>query len=381
MIPGLDDYYNSLNAHMVHQMEQAVHAQPTHFDPAAVDSIQSSLGGSHAALHHAAAFDADPLHPHTHDPLETSHPGDSHAHHRDHPILGQSDHGHPSTGHDPYDHPDDAGKRSDSQHVHIHSHIHQHHDDSGHSDGHGSLWLPALAHGAASAALKFVGELAFDEVISQVMLAGPSTHDASAHHSHVALHSHHGTPLHVGTPEGSGFTHQTTGFTCAVVSQKMILDQFHLTDPHTGAPVSEAQLVYDATVNGWLSDHGTSLENLDKLLEHYGVSTHAGHDWQHLVNDLAAGHQVVVAVNADSLWDSGGLFSDLMHAFCGAPNHALVLKGMRVDDHGKVMIVVNDPGQADGAGVEYPLDHFQSSLGPSTLHYVATDDAPPGWSV
>lgn len=53
----------------------------------------------------------------------------------------------------------------------------------------------------------------------------------------------------VGTPAEDAATwhHQGTDFTCAVVSQQMILEQF-------GVDVSEAQLVYDAVTNGWLAE-------------------------------------------------------------------------------------------------------------------------------
>ena len=106
----------------------------------------------------------------------------------------------------------------------------------------------------------------------------------------------------VGSPDGDGFTHQTTAFTCAVVSQKMILDQFHVHDPRTGEPVSEAQLVYDATVHGWLDDHGTALNDMAGLLEYYNVDCHHDVGWNHMINDLAQGHQVMIAVNAGGLW-------------------------------------------------------------------------------
>jgi hypothetical protein len=183
----------------------------------------------------------------------------------------------------------------------------------------------------------------------------------------------------VGNPAGDGFTHQTTAFTCAVVSQKMILDQFHVVDPRTGEPVSEAQLVYDATVHGWLDDHGTALADMGRLLEHYGISCHHDHGWSHLVNDLAHGHQVMIAVDAQPLWTDHDHSLSLGHLFAAHPNHALVLKGMRVNEQGHVVVTVNDPGQPAGAGVEYPLEQFQEALGTGSFNYVATDNAPFDW--
>ena len=53
---------------------------------------------------------------------------------------------------------------------------------------------------------------------------------------------------------------------------------------------------------------------------------------------------------------------------------------MRVDSHGHVLVTVNDPGQPNGAGVDYPLEHFQAALGSGNFHYVATDKARPDWT-
>jgi hypothetical protein len=252
-----------------------------------------------------------------------------------------------------------------------HADAHQDDEHVEHPD-HGGLLdalLPAAFHGAAYAVIKFAAEQLTEVALSGTLLGASE----SAAHAHAE-------PMHVGSTDGEGFTHQTTGFTCAVVSQQMILNQFHLADPQTGEPLSEARLVYDATSYGWLSDHGTSFSDLGKLLDHYGVANHEGHDWSHLVRDLAAGHQVVMAVNADRLWHDHGPFSEFANLFGNHANHAVVIKGLKVDDHGHVVVVINDPGQADGAGVEYPLDHFQSAIESAHMHYVATDHAPPDWS-
>ncbi len=63
-------------------------------------------------------------------------------------------------------------------------------------------------------------------------------------------------------------------------------------------------------------------------------------------------------------------FSEFFNLFGNQANHAVVIKGLKVDDHGHVVVVINDPGQADGAGVEYPLEHFQSAIESAHMHYV-----------
>ncbi len=188
-------------------------------------------------------------------------------------------------------------------------------------------------------------------------------------------------PLFIGDPHGDGFTPQTTSFTCAVMSQKMILDQFGVVDHGTGQPLSEARLVYDATVNGWLSDTGTSIEDMGNLLEYYGVPAHHGSGFDQMLMELAQGHQVMVPVNADKLWSDHGHSTELLDLLRGSgPNHALVFKGVRLNDEGELVAVLNDPGQPHGAGVEYPVEQFRAALDDSGFHFVATDVAPPGWS-
>ena len=182
----------------------------------------------------------------------------------------------------------------------------------------------------------------------------------------------HGQPL-------DSWTQQTTGFTCAVVSQKMILDAFGIVDPDTGSAVSEARLVYDATSRGWLTDGGTSLEDMGDLLELYGVDCHHGQGMEQMVGELAQGHKVIVGVDADELWRSDHwIINGLNDLGGGTPNHAIVVEGIRTDAHGNAFAVVNDPGDPDGAGREYPIDEFVNAFRDSGFQYVATDQPPPG---
>jgi hypothetical protein len=256
----------------------------------------------------------------------------------------------------------------DGLHHHIANEIAQssHAEEEPHSPS--SQWLSLLTEFAGGV----VGELVSDYLPGMAYLGhdhhgitGPATTSAHADY--------------VGAPTGSGFTHQTTAFTCAVVSQKMILDQFGVVDPATGQPVSESLLVFEATSHGWLTDHGTSLDNMADLLELHGIPCHHGHDWHHLIQDLSRGHQVAIAVNSNEIWTDNPWSTFMNQIMPGHPDHAVVLKGLTVDEHGHVTVVLNDPGRPDGAGVEYPLEKFQAALGNGSFHYVATDIAPPSW--
>lgn len=182
----------------------------------------------------------------------------------------------------------------------------------------------------------------------------------------------------LGDPDGSGHFQQSTGFTCAVVAQQMILNDFGVIDPATGMCPSETQLTYVAAVNGWLNE-GTSPADMGRLLEYYGVDCHHGQSTESMVEELAKGHKVIVAVDSVELWEKDNAFiNDLKDALGGeAANHAIVVKGIKFDEDGEPIVVVNDPGLPDGAGMEYSLDTFVSAFADGGFHYVATDTASP----
>lgn len=162
------------------------------------------------------------------------------------------------------------------------------------------------------------------------------------------------------------YCHQDTGFTCAVVSQEMILKEF-------GIDVSETELAVEATEKGWLSTAGTPMCNTGLLLQEHGVACHQGCGMEGIVEELAQGHKVIVGVDSNELW---GVESqpDWLQL---NPNHALVLQGIRQHEDGSYTVVVNDPGDPEGAGKEYPLEHFADAANDSGFFYVATNEAPP----
>jgi hypothetical protein len=184
---------------------------------------------------------------------------------------------------------------------------------------------------------------------------------------------------HLGDPDGSGHIAQSTAFTCAVVSQQMILNDFGILNPDTGEPFSEAQLVYDATIHGWLNE-GTHPDDMGNLLEYHGVPCHKGSGLENMIKELARGRKIIVGVDANELWNQDNkLLNDFQDAFIGeSANHAIVVKGIKHDEYGAPVIVVNDPGMPDGAGVEYSLDVFHDAFKDSGCYYVATNNAPPG---
>jgi len=171
--------------------------------------------------------------------------------------------------------------------------------------------------------------------------------------------------------DASFWQQQTTPFTCAVVCQQMILRQF-------GIDVSEAQLVYDATSNGWLTDQGTSAADMGKLLEHYGVPVHQGfgNGVESIAGEIAMGRKVIVAVDSGEIWKQDGFFEDWMNP--NGADHAVVVTGLDLSDPSHPKVVLNDPGDPMGAGKAYPLEDFLDAWRDSGYLYVATDHAPIG---
>jgi len=178
----------------------------------------------------------------------------------------------------------------------------------------------------------------------------------------------------VGTPsdDAKDWVPQTTDFTCAVVSQEMILHEF-------GINVSEASLVHEADSHGLLSDHGTNPENLGKLLDLHGIPNHMNPHGSvaDLTNELAQGHKVIVGVFADGLWQQDPAQTGIRE-FLGldGANHAIVLTGLDMSDPAHPQVVVNDPGDPHGAGKAYPLNQFMDAWHGSENMFVATDAAP-----
>lgn len=188
--------------------------------------------------------------------------------------------------------------------------------------------------------------------------------DDSSHGIHAI---HHGM---IGTPEvDSQFhQHQETPFTCAVASQRMILNQF-------GIPVSESQLVYEATSHGWLSSTGTSPDAMGNLLSLHGIPTHSGQGIESLIHELSQGHKIIVGLDSEELNGIAPVFEDWIHP--NGADHALVVTGVDLSDPNHPMVLLNDPAVPDGACKAFPMEQFLGAWNDNHCRFIATDDSPP----
>lgn len=155
--------------------------------------------------------------------------------------------------------------------------------------------------------------------------------------------------------------------TCAIKSQQIILNEF-------GVPVSEDELVVDSIVNGWYNGHGTAPEDVGKLLVEKGIPCTRTEDANvyDLVNELAQGHKVIVAVDSGELWNNGIL--DWMKDFFwgDTPDHAIIVAGIDMSDPNNPTVIITDPGTGHSAQ-PYPLDQFMNAWADSHNFMVSTD--------
>ncbi len=171
---------------------------------------------------------------------------------------------------------------------------------------------------------------------------------------------------------------QTFPDSCAIMSQKFILDDFGVVNEATGMPFTEDELVAYATEHGYYTPgEGTPLNQIGYVMNDFGVPCHLTmeNNVYSLVEQLSQGHKVIVGVDADELWDGniftkiGAWFNDL---FGGVPDHALVVAGIDTSDPNNVMVIVDDPGSGEHHKA-YPLEQFMDAWQDSECFMCSTD--------
>lgn len=171
---------------------------------------------------------------------------------------------------------------------------------------------------------------------------------------------------------------QTWPDSCAIMSQKFIMDEFGITKPD-GQPYTEDELVQYANDKGYyVEGEGTQFNEIGHVMNDFGVPCHLSVDNNiySLVEQLAQGHKVIVGVDSGELWDNGILsrigewFQDL---FGGEmPDHALVVAGIDASDPNNIMVIVDDPGSGEHHKA-YPLDQFMDAWQDSSCFMCSTD--------
>ncbi|MEH1013119.1 hypothetical protein V6U90_08400 [Micromonospora sp. CPCC 206060] len=163
----------------------------------------------------------------------------------------------------------------------------------------------------------------------------------------------------VGDPDTSaGYWHQQEDTTtCAVAAQEFVLDET------TGTDRTEADLVQLATEQGWyIPGGGTPMNEVGNLLEHHGVAVDRqdGANLDDLRFALADRDGVIVAVDSDEIWTPDP--ADPLEGYPGVPgqgaDHAVQVTGLDYRNPDHPMVILNDPGLPEGAGMRVPMDVF-----------------------
>jgi Peptidase_C39 like family len=108
---------------------------------------------------------------------------------------------------------------------------------------------------------------------------------------------------------------------------------------------------------------GTSPQDMVMLLQHYGVQSNltTGNSMETLEQDLADGHKVIAALNAETIWNIQGQRT--------APDHAVVVTGV---DTGNNIVHLNDSGTPNGRDEQIPMATFTQAWGTSNDLLIVT---------
>jgi hypothetical protein len=174
---------------------------------------------------------------------------------------------------------------------------------------------------------------------------------------------------------------QSANDDCAIRAQQFIIEQF------TGQKLSEQALEQEAAANGWYAPGhgGTPIADMGKLLQDHGipVDTFSHATVTQLADELAQGHKVIVAINAEDLWRfdpalAGQVPTTGAQGASGSQSadHAVVVSGIDTTDPNHPKVLISDPGTGE-ALASYPLDDFLKAWKTSDFAMVATHDPAP----
>lgn len=100
---------------------------------------------------------------------------------------------------------------------------------------------------------------------------------------------------------------------------------------------------------------GTSPQDMVLLLQKHGIASNltTGNSMGTLEQDLAGGHKVIAALNAETIWNYPSGNGDRT-----TPDHAVVVTGV---DTGANVVHVNDSGTPDGRNEQIPMATFSQA--------------------
>ena len=134
----------------------------------------------------------------------------------------------------------------------------------------------------------------------------------------------------------------------------------------TGQDIDPEQMIDIATEQGWYDGTGTTLEDMDKVLNYLGAETEKGFDgnMEDLHNCLENGGRIVVAVDGNEIW-----YGNTETYAPNDPNHAVEVIGIDYSSP-EPMVIINDSGTMDGHAITVPASQFMDAWEDSGYYYV-----------
>jgi len=163
--------------------------------------------------------------------------------------------------------------------------------------------------------------------------------------------------------------------TCAIVSQKFIIEDF------VGVDLTEDQLRDMAIDKGYYTPgHGTFPYEVGNIIEDFGITVlrNEGNTFDDIVEKLTNNQKIIVSVDSNAIWNGSDSWSliDLLH-MPGA-DHAVQVIGYNSENE---TVILNDPGHPDGQGMTVPLNDFLYGWDAGNNFMVSTiDPAPPSYA-
>lgn len=166
----------------------------------------------------------------------------------------------------------------------------------------------------------------------------------------------------VGTPvsDEQCWEYQGESGPCAIYAQVMAYEGL------TGHDIDPEKMIDVATENGWYNGSGTSMEDMDKILNYLGADTESGMggDMDDLHECLENGGRIVVAIDGNEIW-----YGNTEVYAPNDPNHAVEVIG--IDYSGEEpMVIINDSGTMDGHAIMVPESQFMDAWEDSGCYYV-----------
>lgn len=159
---------------------------------------------------------------------------------------------------------------------------------------------------------------------------------------------------------------------CSIATGQMVLND-------CGVDLSGADLMYDATTNGWLTEDGMSASDMGHLLEQHGIGTHEVHGGgaEGCLGELRQGHMLILEGHPGETWPQEWSVEGELNQH--PADQPVVITGPNFSNPDQPMVTMIPAGDSSGTSVDVPLDQtFVDQLDSSVEMYVATDEAPAG---